>query len=54
MLEIIILGYSILGQHSRESALFLKKISQTINLSDSCWVPLFPELLLPALQSVNL
>ena len=33
---------------------FLKKILQTINLAGSCWVSLFPELLLSALHSVNL
>ena len=33
---------------------FLKKIAQTINLAESCLVPLFPELLLPALHSINL
>ena len=32
----------------------LKKILQTINLAGSCWVPLFPELLLSALHSINL
>ena len=33
---------------------FLKKISQTINLAGSCWVLLFPELLLSALHIINL
>ena len=33
---------------------FLTKISQTINLAGSCWVPLFPELLLSALHSISL
>ena len=33
---------------------FLKKIAQTINLAESCLVPLFPELLLPVLHSINL
>ena len=32
----------------------LKKILQTINLAGSCWVPLFPELLLSVLQSIAL
>ena len=33
---------------------FLQKFSRTINLAGSCWVPLFPELLLSALNSINL
>ena len=49
--SIIILDYSILLE--RVSS-FLKTISQTNNLAGSCWVPLFPELLLSALHSINL
>ena len=32
---------------------FLKRISQTINLAGSYWVPLFPELLLSVLHSIK-
>ena len=38
MLKIIILDYSILGQHSRESALFSKKFATQLTL----WVMLGP------------
>ena len=41
MLEIIIMDYSILGQHSRESALFSKKFATQLTLLGHAGSPCF-------------
>ena len=54
MLKIMILDYSILGKHLRESALFSKNVRGQLTSLGHAGFPLFPELLLSVLHGINL